>query len=49
MPSIYTTPVLMGLLAIGSVAQESPVKLCNGKSCKYCPSSLTTTGTGYPS
>jgi hypothetical protein len=49
MPSIYTTQFLMGLMAIGTVAQESPIKLCNGKSCKYCPSSLTTTGTGYPS
>jgi hypothetical protein len=50
MPSIFTTEVvLMGLLAIGAAAQESPVKLCNGEACDYCPSSLTTTGTGYPS
>jgi len=40
---------LLGLLAMRASAQEAPVKLCNSEACDYCPSSLTTTGTGFPS
>jgi len=47
--SSFSIEVLMGLLAVGAIAQESPVKLCNSEDCDYCPSSITTTGTGYPS
>jgi hypothetical protein len=48
MPSSFTTQALMGLWAIGAIAQESPVKMCNSENCDYCPSSITTAGTGYP-
>lgn len=48
MPSFFSIDVLLSLLAIGAIAQDSPVKLCNSVNCDYCPSSITTQGTGYP-
>lgn len=49
MPSLFSVEAIMALLAVGAIAQDSPVKLCNAETCDYCPSSITTTGTGYPS
>ena len=49
MPSLLVIEILIGLLAVGATAQGAPVKLCNSQACDYCPNSLTTTGTGYPS
>jgi hypothetical protein len=48
MPSYFTIHTLTGLLTIGAIAQESPMKMCNSEKCDYSPSSITTAGTGYP-
>jgi len=49
MPFLLKPQVLIALLAIGAIAQESPVKLCTSEACDKCPNSLITTGTGFPS
>lgn len=48
MSSLRISSVLVGLLSLSAQAQDSPVRLCNSDACDYCPTSITTTGTGYP-